>query len=77
MLYENEGFLKPFRTGTNRRMYSIKNLEELQFVKFLTHERGINLQGVKTVLEALQIGQKHQLDLKRLLFPDFELKQLI
>lgn len=77
MLYESAGFLKPFRTGTNRRMYSIKNLEELQFIKFLTHEKGINLQGVKTVLEALEIGQKHAIDLKKLLFPLFELKQLI
>ncbi len=77
MLYESAGFLKPFRTGTNRRMYSVKDLEELQFIKFLTHEKGINLQGVKTVLEALEIGQEHAIDLKKLLFPLFEAKQLI
>ena len=76
MLYEKEGLMTPHRTGTNRRMFSIKNLEELQFIKFLTHDRGINLEGVKIVLKSLEIT-KGQIDLKKLLFPTFELKQLV
>lgn len=76
MLYEKAGFITPHRTGTNRRMYSFKDLDDLQFIKFLTHEKRINLEGVRTVLEAIEIAQKGDMDLKILLFPTFQLKSL-
>lgn len=77
MLYERSGFLSPHRTNTNRRMYSIKDLDDLQFVKFLTRDNGINLQGVKFILEAIQIANKGGVDLKKLLFPAFKAKELL
>lgn len=77
MLYERSGFLSPHRTSTNRRMFSIKDLDDLQFVKFLTRTKGINLAGVKTLLEAIAIGDKEGVHLKELLFPTFKPKELI
>ncbi|OGH19803.1 MAG: hypothetical protein A3D74_02485 [Candidatus Levybacteria bacterium RIFCSPHIGHO2_02_FULL_37_13] len=77
MLYERSGFLSPHRTNTNRRMYSIQDLNDLQFVKFLTHDKGINLAGVKTLLETFTIADKENVHLKQLLFPAFKPKELI
>ena len=77
MLYEKSGFLSPHRTTTNRRMYSVKDLDDLQFVKFLTRDKGINLQGVKFLLEAIQLTNKDGVDLKKLLFPTFKAKELL
>lgn len=77
MLYERSGFLSPHRTSTNRRMYSINDLDDLQFVKFLTRDKGINLQGVKFLLEAIQLVNKDGVDLKKLLFPNFKAKELL
>ena len=72
MLYERAGFITPHRTGTNRRMFSFKDLEHLQFIKYLTHQQGVNLHGVKFILEALSLAEKEGLNLKKLLFPSFK-----
>ena len=77
MLYERSGFLLPHRTNTNRRMYSIRDLNDLQFVKFLTRDKGINLAGVKTLLEAIGFADKAGFHLKEFLFPTFKPKELI
>lgn len=76
MLYESFNIIKPYRTGTNRRMYSPKDLEEIQFIRFLTHNQGINLQGVKMILEALKIGLDKGIEMQKILFPSFEVKKL-
>ena len=77
MLYERIGIFTPHRTGTQRRMFSLKDLEELQFIRFLTQEQGINLKGVKFMLEALSLAQKGGIDLKKLLFPTFKSISLV
>jgi MerR family transcriptional regulator/heat shock protein HspR len=77
MLYERSGFLSPHRTNTNRRMYSIRDLNDLQFVKFLTRDKGINLAGVKTILEAIRLADKEGIHLLDLLFPTFKVKDLL
>ena len=76
MLYERTKLFSPYRTSTQRRMFSEKDLEDLQFVKFLTQQKGINLQGVKTVLEAISIAEKAGVDLKLALFPTFKAEEL-
>lgn len=75
MLYEKTKLLKPHRTGTLRRLYSVKDLEELQFIKYLTRKEGINLQGVKFLLEAIAHSEG-KVNLKKLLFPDFKIETL-
>ena len=72
MLYERKKLFTPFRTKTQRRMFSGKDLENLQFIKFLAQQEGINLKGVKVVLEAISITEKSGINLKSMLFPDFK-----
>jgi len=77
MLYEKKDLIKPFRTSTQRRLFSISDLNQLQFIKYLTQAKGINLNGVKTLLEAVSVAEENKLRLKRRLFPNFKLKKLI
>lgn len=77
MLYEKAGLVFPHRTGTKRRLFSIGDLNRLQFIKYLTQKKGINLQGVKLSLEAIKIAEENSINLKRRLFPSFRLKKLI
>ena len=76
MLYEKTKLLTPYRTNTQRRMFSVKDLNDLQFIKFLTRQEGINLRGVKFLLEAISIAEKGEVDLKKLLFPTFKTEAL-
>lgn len=77
MLYEREGVYVSHRTDTKRRMFSIDDLNQLQFIKFLTQEIGLNLMGVKTFLQAMEVSKKAGIDLKLSLFPQFQEKELI
>lgn len=77
MLYEKMGLIKPHRTGTQRRMFTIEDLGHLQFIKYLTQERGVNLQGVKIILEAIEMARNGNVNLKNLLFTNFKVKNLI
>ena len=77
MLYEKEGLTAPHRTNTKRRLYSVDDLDHLQFITFLTRETGINIRGVKTILSAIELAEKEGFNLKKALFPLFKLKKLI
>ena len=76
MLYERTKLFSPHRTDTQRRMFSDKDLEELQFIKFLAQKKGINLAGVRVLLEAIAVAGKGGIDLKSRLFPDFKAEKL-
>jgi MerR family transcriptional regulator/heat shock protein HspR len=76
MLYEKSNLFSSQRTGTKRRMFSENDLNDLQFIKFLTRKKGINLQGVKVVQDAIYISEKSGLDLKSMLFPEFRAEKL-
>ena len=77
MLYEQSDLIKPHRTNTKRRLFSIIDINHLQFIKFLTQKQGLNIQGVKIILQAIKIGKENNIRLKRRLFPEFKLKRLI
>lgn len=77
MLYEKSGFLAPYRTTTNRRLFSVKNLEDLQFIKYLNQTEGVNLQGVRVVLQAIKLSNEKGVDLKGILFPNFKVEILV
>lgn len=74
MIYDKWGFVKPFRTKTNRRLYSLANIEEIRFIQYLTQEKGLNLAGVRLILEALKVSQSHNFDLRQKLFSDYKPK---
>jgi MerR family transcriptional regulator/heat shock protein HspR len=48
-LYEDKGLIVPLRKG-NRRFYSASDLEWVRALRYLVHERGINLEGVRQLL---------------------------
>ena len=77
MLYERVGIIRPHRTQTQRRMFSLGDLEALQFIRFLTQEQGINLKGVKCILEAISMAEKEGFSLKKHLFPGFKVESLV
>jgi MerR family transcriptional regulator, heat shock protein HspR len=54
MMYEDLGLIEPYRTATNRRRYSQRNVRKLQVIQLLTREKGVNLAGVKHILMLLE-----------------------
>ena len=52
-VYEREGLIGPFRTSKNQRLYSEVDILLLQGIHFLNHEGGINLAGIKMILNML------------------------
>ena len=50
-IYERKGLLQPKRTSGNTRRYSDRDIETLRRIQDLTQERGINLAGVKAIIE--------------------------
>ena len=77
MIYESEGLVIPSRTRTNRRRYSQKDIKRLQFIRYLTNKKGVNLAGVSHIFKLLKLAQKHKLDLQKLVFPDFSESKIL
>ena len=50
-IYEEEGLLEPVRTDTNIRLYSDEDLQRVRVIRYLTQVRGVNLAGVKLLLQ--------------------------
>jgi MerR family transcriptional regulator/heat shock protein HspR len=50
-IYEEEGLVDPVRTDTNIRLYSDDDLERVRAIRYLTQQRGVNLAGVKMLLQ--------------------------
>lgn len=67
-LYEREGFIQPKRTK-RQRLYSEKDVEQLNFILQLTRELGVNRAGVDIILrlrrrmEILQHEMEEMMDL--------------
>jgi MerR family transcriptional regulator/heat shock protein HspR len=55
MMYEHFGLVAPRRSGSNRRLYSQRNLLAIGAVERLMRGRGINLAGARYVTECLQL----------------------
>src|SRR3989442_4766288 len=50
-IYERKGLLSPARTAGNTRRYSERDIERLRMIQRLTQIEGINLAGVKMIVE--------------------------
>lgn len=57
-LYEEKGLIAPARKG-NRRFYSTNDLRWVRAIRYLVHERGLNLEGLRRLL-ALTALLEHQ-----------------
>jgi MerR family transcriptional regulator, heat shock protein HspR len=55
-IYEEEGLLEPVRTDTNIRLYSDDDLHRVKVIRYLTQVRGVNLAGVKMLLQFQNIS---------------------
>jgi MerR family transcriptional regulator/heat shock protein HspR len=49
-IYEERGLLSPVRRR-RIRLYSERDIERVRLIRFLTEERGLNLAGVRMVLQ--------------------------
>jgi MerR family transcriptional regulator, heat shock protein HspR len=50
-IYERKGLLQPARTAGNTRRYSDRDIDRLRAIQKLTQDYGINLAGVKMIVE--------------------------
>jgi MerR family transcriptional regulator/heat shock protein HspR len=50
-IYERKGLLSPKRTAGNTRRYSERDIERLRSIQQLTQQAGVNLAGVKLIME--------------------------
>src|SRR5919106_4829367 len=50
-IYERKGLLRPARAPGNTRRYSDRDIARLQMIQKLTQEHGLNLAGVKMIVE--------------------------
>lgn len=61
-IYEAKGLVSPARRNNNR-LYSDRDLERVRLIRRLTQEMGLNLAGVKVLLdvyERLEVSNSHQ-----------------
>ena len=77
MIYEAEGLVVPARTKTNRRRFSQKDIKKLQFIRYLTNKKGVNLAGVAFILKILTLAEKNGLSVRKTVFPDFSESSII
>ena len=52
--YDRMGLVTPERTRGGGRRYSRQDIEQLQEIQRLSHEEGVNLAGIKTIIEQQQ-----------------------
>ena len=64
-VYEREGLIDPDRTGGGTRRYSLADVERLRQITTLT-DAGINLAGVKRILEMAEETRLLQQEVARL-----------
>jgi MerR family transcriptional regulator/heat shock protein HspR len=50
-IYERKGLLHPARTAGNTRRYSNRDIERLRMIQRLTQVEGLNLAGVRMIVE--------------------------
>jgi MerR family transcriptional regulator/heat shock protein HspR len=55
-IYEKEKLIMPRRTRKNTRLYSMRDVEELQRIIHLHQELGVNLAGVEVPAESIAEG---------------------
>ncbi len=53
-IYEEKGLIKPSRTDGNRRLYSLKDIDLLEYVHYLVQIKRVNAAGVKEILSILK-----------------------
>ena len=61
-IYEEEGLVCP-RRRNNLRLYSEADIRRVRIIRFLTRRQGVNLAGVKVILQLEELGKIRVFDL--------------
>ncbi len=61
-IYDEEGLVCPQRRN-NLRLYSEADIERVRIIRFLTRRQGVNLAGVKVILQLASTGKVRVYDL--------------
>ena len=61
-IYEEEGLLRPQRRN-NLRYYSEADIKRVRIIRFLTRRQGVNLAGVRVILQLEALGKIRVYDL--------------
>jgi MerR family transcriptional regulator/heat shock protein HspR len=61
-IYEEEGLLRPQRRN-NLRLYSEADIQRVRIIRFLTRRQGVNLAGVRVILQLEASGKIRVFDL--------------
>jgi MerR family transcriptional regulator/heat shock protein HspR len=61
-IYDEEGLVCPQRRN-NLRLYSEADIERVRIIRFLTRRQGVNLAGVKVILQLESTGKIRVYDL--------------
>jgi len=56
-MYEKAGLIIPYRTPTDRRLYSLADLERISYFRKLIKEEGLNLVSIRRLLAILPCWQ--------------------
>ncbi|RKY40058.1 MAG: hypothetical protein DRP76_02785 [Candidatus Omnitrophota bacterium] len=46
-----EGIIHPRKVGKRKKLFSYRDIRRLKYVKYLIEKKGVNIQGVKVILE--------------------------
>src|SRR5205807_732327 len=74
--YEQQGLIHPARTKGNQRLFSFNDVDRLLEIKNLM-EKGVNVAGVKEVLQKQTLQAEQQTKEKRHDITDAELHKLL
>jgi len=64
-IYERKGLLSPQRTPGNTRRYSERDVEQLRQIQRLTQDEGVNLAGVRIIMDMQRRLDEAQAQLDR------------
>lgn len=64
-IYERRGLIDPYRTPGGTRRYSDEDIERLELIQELT-EAGVNLEGVKRIMELQDEVERLRKEVRRL-----------
>lgn len=64
--YERLGLIGPSRTGGNQRVYSRRDIEQVQRIRSLMDDLGVNLAGVEVMLKLLSRLEEAEEEIERL-----------
>jgi len=65
-LYEKQGLLTPSRTDGNTRLYSQKDIEQLEVILNLARDLGVNIAGIEVILNMRKKMESMQNDMTQL-----------